>query len=294
MMKHRTKFRFDAFTIIMFIVVTVYVLCLLYFFVWGLLTAVKDEWDFVLNENVLGLPSKEFGWQFGNFQRAIELFSVQIKGSDYATFYQQFLNSFLYAFGATTCAVFSKVFVAYACARYNFVLKKVLINVNIILMILPIVGGMPSAIQMMRTVGIYDTLPGLLFKNCCYYGMYFLIFYGTFKGLSSGYSEAAQLDGAGHFTILFRINIPLIANTILSVFILVFIGYWNAYEEPMMFLPSMPTVAYGLMLFSQNSLNANAPALMCGAYMICLPIVVIFCIFHKRIMGNLTVGGIKG
>lgn len=293
-MKRKKKYKFDVFTGIMFVLVSFYVLCLLYLFFWGFLTAVKDEWDFVLDRNVLGFPNKAYGWKFSNFRRAIGLFPLQIKGDNYASFYQQFLYSFLYAFGVTVCSVFAKVFVAYACAKYEFKLKGALITINIIFMVLPIVGGTPSAIQMMRRIHIFDTYIGILFKNCCYHGMYFLIFYGTFKGLANGYSEAAQLDGAGHFSIFFKINIPLVANTILSVFILIFIGAWNTYEEPMMFLPSMPTVAYGLMVFSENSLNANAPSLMCGAYMICLPIIVIFCIFHKRIMGNLTVGGIKG
>ena len=280
--------------IIAFLLIALYTAVLLYLLLWGLLTAFKDEWDFVVGKNIFGLPSKEFGWCFTNFKDAYELFEVQIKGTNYASAIQQYGNSLLYAGGVTVVAVLSKLLVAYAVAKYNFFLKKILYFIAIFVMLLPIVGSLPSMLRVLRFLGIYDTYLGVLFMNCGFTGMYFLLYHAAFSSISDTYREAAEIDGAGHFTVLFKIMMPLVSSTTFAISIMTFIQLWNAYEQPMLYLPSMPTIAYGLFQFSKSSHSANAPALMSAAYMVCIPTIILFIIFRDKIMVNVSVGGIKG
>jgi multiple sugar transport system permease protein len=127
-------------------------------------------------------------------------------------------------------------------------------------------------------------------------GMYFLIFYGGFKALPMAYSEAAKIDGAGNMDVLVKIILPLVKNTFFTIFILHFIAFWNDYNTPLVYMPSYPTIAYGLYFVTNNSVNGMSatPMRMAASMLMLIPILVLFLTFHKRLLGNLTVGGIKG
>ena len=127
-------------------------------------------------------------------------------------------------------------------------------------------------------------------------GMYFLVFYATFKSLSWGYAESAFIDGASHWTVMTRIMLPLVKTSFLAIFILNFIVYWNDYQAPMLYLPSYPTMAYGLfyMKFIATQGFGKIPMQLTGCIILSIPSLVLFIAFQGKLMGNLTVGGLKG
>ena len=85
-------------------------------------------------------------------------------------------------------------------------------------------------------------------------------------------------------------------NTIAAVFILCFVTCWNEYTTPMLFLPSFPTVSYGLykFQFSTDQQTVTVPLQMTACIIVIIPIFVMFMFFKNKMMGNITVGGIKG
>ena len=90
--------------------------------------------------------------------------------------------------------------------------------------------------------------------------------------------------------------LPLVSGTFLSVFLLNFIRYWNDYQGPMIYWASRPTVAYGL-FYKKNVPTGSfskEPMQITGCMFLTIPIMVVFVIFQKKLIGNLTVGGIKG
>ena len=127
-------------------------------------------------------------------------------------------------------------------------------------------------------------------------GMYFFVFYASFKNVPKSYSEAAQIDGAGHCSILFRIYYPIVFNAILTIVLLYFIQYWNDYQTPLIFLPSMPTAAYGLFKFQSSTSGAasSIPIQLAACVFLALPIFVLFVIFKEKLIGNISIGGLKG
>ena len=187
----------------------------------------------------------------------------------------------------------TQIMVAYATAKYDFKLKPVLYGVAVIVMLLPIIGSLASEVQMANTFNFTNNLLGICLMKCKYAGLYFLVFYATFKGVSWTYAEAAQIDGAGHFKIFIQIMLPLIKSTAFAVFILLFIEFWNDYYTPMIFLPLAPTMSYGLFVFQTNN-GASVPIQLAACLLTCLPILVLFVAFKDKIMGNVTMGGIKG
>ena len=109
--------------------------------------------------------------------------------------------------------------------------------------------------------------------------------------------EAAKIDGASNLQIMLRISLPLVKNFTTTIWLLFFISYWNDYSVPYMYLPEFPTIANGFFQVmdgtAQGTLN-NFPAQLTSTLIIVSPVLVLFCIFQKRLMSGLTVGGIKG
>ena len=128
-------------------------------------------------------------------------------------------------------------------------------------------------------------------------GMYFLIFYSTFKGIPRDYSEAAWMDGANNISVLIRIMIPMVKGVFGTIMLLCFISLWNDYQTPMIYMPNHPTLAYGLYYYVNGSYNpetSNVPLQLAGCMFMAVPLILLFCIFHKRLLSDVTTGGLKG
>lgn len=255
-------------------------------------TSLKNLPDFMANR--IGLPTQ---WIFKNYADAFELYKQKIDGGRWVYFGEMFFNSLLYAGGCAAFATITPCLVAYCCAKYKVFLNKFIYGSVIVGMILPVVGTLPSSILVMKSLGLYDTMYGMWIMKLNYMGTYFLIFYGTFKGLSNEYKEAAVIDGAGEYTVLFKVVLPLVSGTMAAVFLLNFISFWNDYQTPLIYLKNVPTAAVGLYRFVYMPVSATKstkPMQMTGCMIMFLPVFILFMCFRNLFMGNLTVGGIKG
>jgi ABC-type glycerol-3-phosphate transport system permease component len=90
--------------------------------------------------------------------------------------------------------------------------------------------------------------------------------------------------------------LPLAAVTISAVSILAFIEFWNDWRVNVVYLPSYPLISYALYQFQNNPVNeiSTVPRKLAGCMMVTAPIFVLFVIFRKKLMGNLSIGGLKG
>ena len=204
-----------------------------------------------------------------------------------------FLNSLLYAGLMSLFCMATQVITAYAVAKYDFKGKRLIYGVAIVVMLLPIIGSLASEVQIANLFGFRNNLIGVCIMKCKYPGIYFLVFYATFKSLPWTFAEAAQIDGAGHFRTFIQIMLPLIRSTLFAVFILLFIEHWNDYYTPMVFLPEKPTMSYGLFIFQTDN-KASTPIQLAACILACVPILIVFAAFKDKIMSNVTMGGIKG
>lgn len=284
----------DAFQIILYVIVAVYCLSMVYVLLFGLINSLKDATDFEWL-NPFGFPHKEFGWKFDNYSKVLKEFKVSSMsmGGEEVGFMGMFVNSLLYAVFMSLFSMATQIMVAYAIAKYDFRLKPILYGVAVIVMLLPIIGSLASEVQMADTFNFRNNLLGICLMKCKYAGLYFLVFYATFRSVSWTYAEAAQIDGAGHLKIFIEIMLPLIKSTVFAVFILLFIEFWNDYYTPMIFLPQSPTMSYGLFVFQTDN-RASQPIQLAACLLTCLPILVLFVVFKNKIMGNVTMGGLKG
>ena len=149
---------------------------------------------------------------------------------------------------------------------------------------------------LMKAIGFYDNLFGIWITKGSFLGMNFLIFYACFKSFSWEYSEAAFIDGASNFRVMMQVNLPLARTTILAMALLSFVGYWNEYETQLIFLPSMPSLAYGLFQFqfSVSTVASSVTIQLAGCMIVAVPIFILYMFFKNMLIGNIAVGGIKG
>ena len=292
--KHRRSgTRFSPVTIVLLVVLILYVVLLIGLLVWAFLTSFKSQQEFRLN--VIGLP-KTWVW---NYTFVFQMYRYPIfteAGTAYVGMGLMFLYSLLYAVGCAFTATLVPCITSYLCARFPYKFGKVIYLIVIVTMVIPIVGSQPSEIQVAQFLGFYDQIWGLWLMKANFLGMYFLVFYNIFKGIPKEYEEAAKIDGAGNFAILGRVMLPLIRNTFLVVMLIRFIEFWNDYQTPLIYLKHYPTVALGMFNMANTRENglSTVPMRMTGAMLMLLPILAIFLVFQKKLVGNLAVGGIKG
>lgn len=288
MKKHWSPMFAIAFTFLI-----LYVLVLFLPLFWGLLTSLKSDFDF--RNNVFGLPKV---WVFQNFGTALFGFFVDIDSAGsirnvYMT--EQFGYSLLYAAGCAFFATYAPCHVAYLTAKFRYKFSRILTTVVIVCITLPIIGSLPSEVYFAKSLGLYDRVWGMWIMKAHFLSIYFFIFQGMFHGVPDDFAEAARIDGASYLSVYLRIMIPLVSKTFLTVYILNFIGFWNDYQTPLIFMPNKPTVAYGLFLFNlkTETVLSTIPLKLAGSVLVMLPVIVLFLIFQKRLMGNSAIGGLK-
>lgn len=281
-------------------ILILYTITMLLPFAWALLTSLKSGTEYTLYENIIGLPKNlSFASILENYKTAWTqgYATADIDGiKRYFTIPDQFINSLIYSGGCMITATITPCVTAYVTARYGYKFSKVVYSIVIIAMILPVVGSLPSEIEMTRNLGTFDTFWGLWIQKANFLGPYFLIFYAQFKMIPFEYTEAARIDGASEFYTMSRVIMPLGKSTIGTVALLNFVTFWNDYQIPMMFLPSKPVLAYGMYYFSLRTDLAvsSVPTQISYMIVVIIPILILFLVAHKRLMGNISMGGLKG
>lgn len=290
----KRKFKTSSLFVVLFLILAVYTVAMFALLLWAVLNSLKTQMDF--RSNILGLPKKlawdNFSTVFANFKM-----TVNVQGSSKTIdIWQMLLYTILYAGG---CAVISTVVpcaVAYVTAKFKFRFNAVIYGIVIVAMVLPIVGSAPSEMKILKDLGLYNTIWGSWIQKFHFLGMYFLVFYAAFKNFPDTYTEAAYIDGAGEWKTFLQVVLPLVRNTFLTVLLIKFIDYWNDYQTPLLYIPSYPTLAVGLYSIGNSTVSALSwvPSKLAACIIILVPIMILFILFGKKLMGNLTMGGIKG
>ena len=284
------KSRLSPLTVVMLVLLVAYCVMLLGLIFWMTITALKKPLGF--NTNRVGLPDP---WYFKNFGYVLKNAQIE-KEQGVVPFAEIILNSVVYAVGCSVVNTFVTMLVAYLCAHYKNKFSSFVYSLVLVVMVIPVVGNQTSELQTAINLGIYDSMLGMLIMRATFLGLYFLVFHEMFRSVPSALSEAAEIDGAGDFQIMVRIYFPLARNTALTVLLIYFIQYWNNFQTPMLFVPNHPTLAEYLFRIVQLSKGkfSRVPVQMSAALMLLAPVAVIFLCSHKWLLGNLSIGGVKG
>lgn len=279
----RTASEKRAFSIF-YVIYFVFAIICIYPLIWCLINSLKTEFEFM--ESTFTFPSKA---QFIHFAQAFEEFEVEGQG-----FFKMLLNSCWQTFGSCALNVLASILVAYPLARHKFPGKALFYGVIIFRITIPIIGSAPAEFNLFSKLHMVNN-PSL-FWLAWLSGFDFtaLILYGYFKGISSSYSEAAKIDGASDFRILWQIILPQARPCIIALFINQVVAKWNDYTMSQIYLRSYPNLAYGLFQFGQNlNNNGGYPIYFATVLLSCIPSIILYAIAQKTMVKNMSFGGLK-
>ena len=185
---------------------------------------------------------------------------------------------------------------AYALARFRFPGKEFLYGLVIFANTIPIIGTGAAGYKLMMQFNMINNPATIWFSWAGGFDFAFIIFYGTFKGISPTYSEAAYIDGASEITVLLKVILPQAIPCIIAIAITQATSAWNDYSTSMIYMRQYPTLAYGLWLFNteSNYITDSKPIYYAAAVISCIPVIILYASNMKLIMTSVTAGGLKG
>lgn len=260
-------------------------------YLWLLLNSFRSLDSYLLNGfNLFDFKS----YTLENFK---ELFSTQIAGSARHPVYitDTIVNTVVLVFGQVLLSISIPAFTAYIIAKYDFKLKKLITNLAVIVMVVPTLGSTATTYNFMTKLNLINTYRGVFLMSAGGFGFGFLLFFNFFAAIPWEYAESAFLDGASDLQVFLRIMYPQAVPIITAIAITSFINRWNDYMTAYIYLPDNPTIALGVSQLYARMKNAlTLPIAFAGMTLLATVSLIIFAVFNKFIMNNLSVGGVKG
>ena len=247
--------------------------------------------------------SKDFIWWTKNF--TIDAYKTIFQYDNYIDMVGMpglvlgFLNTMWLTLIPLLVGLLMAGFSAYAFSKMNFPFKEKLFKFSVIIRSVPL-GAFGvisyvfySAIGWTGELGFLPLLIPGMFGGIG--TMFFLRLY--FDGIPNSLIEAATLDGAGFFRCFFKIMFPLAKPAFIAQFIFGFVGGYNSYLAPMLYLQNQPKfVTLQLYLSEIRSLfpTAGSENIYCAAAILgMLPLIIIYCCMQKYFIEGVSAGGVK-
>lgn len=209
-------------------------------------------------------------------------------------FLQYFQNTFFVTVLATLLTIVVNLMSGYVFAKYNFKGRNFLFALVLMTMMIPLEVIMIPVFKVIVGTHMYDNLWGLIIPAVASPTAVFLI-RQYYIGIPSDYMEAGCIDGASELGIFLRIMAPM-AYPVLSVLcIFSFMWRWNDYLWPKIVISSKSnyTIQLALATFS-GEYSVDWDSLLAMSVITMIPVLIIFLIFQKHIVGGITIGGVKG
>ena len=318
--KHKGR-NTNPFIIFLFILLTVFSVIFTLLVFYGLYNSFKPGYQYRYDKDYLGWPDYSkvslnpnhkgyFPHPFYNYEMVLE----KMPGKGEAQYYVGWnldrlapqkavnntvssivMNTVLYSVVGAMISTIVPVVMGYVCARYKYRFSEFLYTLTLFVMVMPLVGTGPARIRLLCRLNLFGTIWGDFATLFGFTHMYFLMFIAFFDGMSGTYAEAAEIDGASQFRTMVTIMLPLAFKMMLTIFILFFISRWNDYTHPLIYLPNYYMISYRIYMITAQNTNTlqYVPAKFAGAMLIAIPILIIFIALRNKIMGNLTMGGVK-
>src|SRR5919109_3744132 len=219
-------------------------------------------------------------------------------GIDNSPFIKPLINSILIALISTAIAIVLAAFAAYAIARLNFPGKTLILAGALAIAMFPAISTVGPLFDMWRTLGLYDTYPGLIIPYLTFalpLAIYTLVAF--FREIPWDLEQAAQVDGATPFQAFRKVIVPLAAPGVFTAAILVFIFAWNdfIFANTLTSSNAARTVPAALAFFTgESQFDQPIGAISAAAVVVTIPIVIMVLIFQRRIVAGLTAGAVKG
>ncbi|MEL4181574.1 carbohydrate ABC transporter permease [Roseateles sp. PN1] len=204
-------------------------------------------------------------------------------------------NSVWVALLSTVGQIFSSSLVAYGFARFDFKGRNALFMVVLGSMMIPWDVTMIPLYMEFNALGWINTLKPLIVPNFFAAPFFIFLLRQFIMSIPRELDEAARMDGANAWQIYWRIHLPLMAPALVLVGTFQFLGSWNDYLGPLIFLndQSQYTLPLGLAQFKGLHSN-NVTAIAAMTVLLCLAPLILFFLAQRHIMDGATSAAVKG
>jgi multiple sugar transport system permease protein len=184
---------------------------------------------------------------------------------------------------------------AYGFSKYTFRANKKLFAVLLATMMVPSQLSLIGSYSWLSTLHLLDTYAAIILPAASNAFTVFFLKQFIDSSIPNEILESARIDGSGEFMIFNRIIVPMLLPALAALGIFAFIGSWNNLINPLVLLFSddkFPLPVIVTMI--QGYYNTDYGLLYLGSALSILPIIIVFAIFSKRIMGSVALGSVKG
>ncbi|TDD23220.1 carbohydrate ABC transporter permease [Nonomuraea diastatica] len=235
------------------------------------------------------------------FGRGLALLPEQPVWENYARAWNEvgfatyFVNTLIITVGTVLLVVVRSALAGYVLGRFDFVGKKPLIGVFLVTFFLPEGYTIIPITQLTDQLGLLNTHAGVILGLGAGGQIASTLLYaGYFRRLPKELEETARLDGAGHFTVFFRVMLPLASPITATVVILTFLFAWNVYLLPLVFTlsePSLRTLAVGMTVFVGEQ-GTDWSGMAAAAVISLIPVIAVFVVLQRKFVDSIA-GAVK-
>lgn len=257
---------------------------LAYPLLWMLSSSLKPE-DLIFSD--LSLWPKEV-----TFQNYVDGWSGV--GTSFSTFLK---NSAIISAGIIVGNLFSCSLAAYAFGRLEFGLKRLWFALMLMTMMLPFHVTIIPQYVLFHWLGWINTfLPLIVPHYLAVNAFYIFLMVQFIRGIPRELDDAARVDGAGPFQLYWQIMLPLMRPALVTTAIFSFVGSWNEFFGPLLYLsdPSKFTVPLGLRLFLDSMMGSSWGPMFAMSILSLAPVFIVFLIFQRLLIEGISTTGLKG
>ena len=275
-MKQKNFFKYLLYGILI-----VYAVLTLYPFIWAFTASFKPLKEIVSGD--LSFIPKEF---------TTDAYAYIFGRS--SLFSQWFINSVIISVIGTTVNIFLNTMAGYALARLSFPGRQRIFYGLLAMMMVPSQVLLIPNYLILVNLGLLDSFGALIIPAAINIGNIFMM-RQFFVSFPKDIEEAASIDGLGRFQTFFKIVMPLAMPSIATQAVFTFMGFWNEFMKPMLYIstPSRYTLTLGLQTFQAKDGGVRWDHTMAASIITIIPIIAIYLIFNKYFLKGIRVDGEK-
>ena len=267
----------------------------LYFFLvlWAIVVLFPFYWMVLTSLKSYGAYNAEYIPQFYTLNPTLENYVTAFTSVNLAKY---FLNTIIFTLATTGLMMIVTIFAAFAFARLEFKGKNLVFTLFLSLMMIPSELVVITNFVTITNAGLRNTFTGLILTSVASV-FYIYLLKENFEQVPDELYKAAKVDGTSDMKYLFKVMIPICSPTIVTILILKVIECWNSFVWPRLITDDENyfLVSNGIQTIRESGFGReNVPAMMAAVVSVSLPLIILFLIFHKKIMQGVSRGGTKG
>ena len=261
--------------------------------IWGLLVLFPFYWMILSSVKSYSAYSSEYIPKFFTLSPTLQNY---VSAFTEVPLGKYFVNTIVFTVVTTALMMIVIILAAFAFARLDFKGKNIVFALFLSLMMIPNELVIITNFVTITNWDMRNTFLGLILPSVTSV-FYIYLLKENFEAIPENLYKAAKVDGTSDFKYLVTIMLPISQPTLVTIVILKVIECWNSYVWPRLITDDTNyfLVSNGIQEIRENGFGReNIPAMMAAVVVISIPLIILFLIFHKKIMEGVSRGGTKG